>query len=156
MIFPLIQEKLKNMIYKIDKDLSGKLIYECDDQYILFDLYRIKPESESFIVTKEYSDISIEFGNLRNAAAWCILDKYNKIIPARRIVELDKLLTSKIVDKTIHSRLQKKNSNYEIYRDKMLFDILRQKQILEEIDKYIIMAKECQKRGFKNELTRIE
>lgn len=148
------QEKLNFLIQKISNDLSGKLIYECDDHYILFDRYRIEPCIDYFRVTKNFTYTILDFSYLRHAATWCILDKYNKVNDARKIFELDQLLTGKDLDFRIHAKLKRKNTNWEIYRDKLLWDDLRQKQILEEIDKYIILAKKCQQRGFKNELTR--
>ena len=149
-------DKIQSLVDNMTPELKSKLIYNDNGQYVLFDLYRIIVSNDIYLVKKLTSDDDLIFGSLRTATAWCVLDNYNKIIPARRIIELDKQLSSNQVDKTIHGRLQKQknNVNREIYRDKMLYDLSKQMQLRRELDKYIIMANICQQRGFKNELTR--
>lgn len=146
-------EKLNHLIQKVLAGLVDKLIYEDENQWVLFERYKIIKKENVFEVTKSGTYIKHSFHVLRHATAWCILDKYNKIIPAKRIIELDKILAGKLWDRENHIRLQRKINNYEVYRDKMLFDISRQKQILDELDKYINMAKKCQQQGYENDFT---
>lgn len=141
-------EKSKNVMFY--KDNNGN--------YVLFDKYTVQTLSNGIVQVTRYSDLSkYEFLKLKNAAVWCILDKYNKVVPANRVLELDRKISSTMVDKKIHMKVTKSQGleRKEIYRDKMLADDKKISLFQWELDKYIIMANECQRRGFENELKRI-
>lgn len=136
---------LKCLIYKRD-----------DDSYVLFEEYSIKKDQSSAVLHRYRDDKIFIFSKLRNATAWAILDKYNKFFEANRVSELDLKLESIQIDKAIHKKLSrsKKLDERVIHRHKLQTDIDREKRFRNELDKYIVMANDCQIRGFQNELKR--
>ena len=76
--------------------------------------------------------------------------KNDKISEARRVHELDILLTSVDVDVQIHRR-QKNKGNIEqkiISNNKLQQDLQRQHRFRWELDKYITTAHWCQQKRF--------
>ena len=133
------------------------LIYQEDNSvYTLFNKYFIKRSNTGSIVYRKTDGEYFEFNNSKIATAWCILDRYNKIFESRRIIELNNKIISLSAEKLNLSKLQHrtKAEQSEIYRDKLSEIVNRQNQFQWELDKYIILAKQCQQRGFENELTR--
>lgn len=148
---------LDNFFSRVNNRALGNLMYQtANNVYVLFDQYQItKKKSQSTVI--RHSDCSEQqFSTSKVATAWCILDRYNKIYESQRVVELDKKIQSLYWEKINLSKLQKisRAEQQEIFRDKLLETISREKQFQYELDKYIIMAKQCQLRGFENELTR--
>lgn len=136
---------MKCLIYKND-----------DDAYVLFEEYSIKRQHDTVTLIRFRDDKRYTFNRLRNATAWAILDKYNKFYEANRVHELDGSLESIQVHKRIHDKLRK-SSNLEehtIHSHKLQTDLLHEKRFRNELDKYIVMANNCQQRGFENELKR--
>lgn len=135
------------------------LIYEYKkDEFVLFNIYILNVKKDkSVMVTNMYNNNTYSFVNTKNATAWAVLDYHNKIIPANRVMDLDRKIASITVDKTIHSKLRKKTNSEtkEIYRDKLGHDLYKLSQFQNELDKYIILANNCQQKGFENELKRI-
>lgn len=144
---------------KIDQFLSKiteNLIYDIDCGYVLYNKYLIKKDCDLYLIGR-YSDGSIRhFLKLRHATAWCILDRYNKIYECNKVLELDRGITSLNAEIQNHRRLQRIGTleSKEINRDKYLVALDKQKRFRTEIDKYIILAKKCQDKGYQNELTR--
>lgn len=140
----------------IDNKFSSFLIYEEDDGYVLYEKYKIQKNTQGY-TTHRYTDGSTrEFSKLRTAASWAILDRYNKIVEARRLCELDGSISSLAAEIMVHKKLQRSKNleTREINRDKYLVAIDKQKRFQWELDKYIILAKKCQDKGYENELTR--
>lgn len=147
------KKQLDDIANKVMASLMSKVIYNNElGNYVLFDRYTIFKKENIFEVLRHRDDKLAKFGSLRNAAAWAILDNYTKISEANRVLDLDQKLQSLSAEVLVHSRFTK--NNFEIQRDKLLNDVHKQKSFQWELDKYIIMAKTCQERGFKNELTR--
>lgn len=145
--------QLDHLADKVMASLLSKVIYNNEyGHYVLFDQYLIMKENGYFKVFRRRDEHIVEFANLRNATVWSILDKYTKISEATRVLDLDQKLDSLKAEILVHSRF--KNNDFEIQRDKLLNDLHKQKRFQWELDKYIIMAKICQERGFKNEFTR--
>ncbi len=139
------------------KHLLGKLIYNTDEGvYILYEKYQITKNKNTCVVERFTDGSLFVFSKLRIAATWAILDRYNKIVEAKRVIDLDSKIASLQVEADIHKKLQNKGSleSREISRDKYLAGIAKQKQFQWELDKYIILAKKCQDKGYENELTR--
>ena len=148
---PKTEKKLYKLATKVLPNLVNQLMYDSDGYYTLFEEYVINKENDAYTVRRYRDESTLIFGNLRHAAAWCILDKHNKLNESRRLLELDARLTSVAADKKNHIRLTFKGDNKEINNDKYLQDEAKEHGFKYEIDKYITMAKHCQQRGFKNE-----
>lgn len=136
--------------------LNNNIIFNDEYGYHLFGKYHISKGQEQYRVVRETDDSIRMFAKLRYAATWCILDRYNKIVEAKRVVEINSTLESLWAEMLVHKKLQK-NSNLEIQeigRDKYLAALDKQKRFQYELDKYIKLAKRCQDKGYENELTR--
>lgn len=149
-------DRLEAMAGKAMNDLLKNLVYENDGMYIMYEQYYISKNGHAYEVYRHRDDTKRSFNRLRNAAAWCTLDYYGKLYESSRVIYLDQKLESLEIDKTIHAR-QKNKSDIDmrgIAIVKYQHDLHSQKIFRGELDKYIIMAKMCQQRGFENELTR--
>lgn len=138
-------------------NLLSHIIYEEGNGYILYEKYRITKGDGEYLAER-FTDGGVKsFSKLRWAATWCILDRYNKIIESKRVLELSLLIESANAEILLHHRL-KKSANAElreISKSKYFSTVDKQKRFQWELDKYIILAKKCQERGYQNELTRI-
>jgi hypothetical protein len=120
-------------------------------RYSLFGTYLITKENGNFNVTLETAYTFYEFSTLKNAVTWCTLDKRNRIIDAKRMVQLDKKLTSLDTAILVHTNLVKKTKSPEdrlIYLAKLSGEKLEKRKILEEIDTYINESKRWQTQRF--------
>lgn len=150
-----IDDRLEKLLHAVAPELSNYLIYGDGSEYVLYDQYSIIENSGCYTV-KRISDGRIhQFSRLKTAASWAILDKYNKIIEAKRILELDNLISAIDAELLVNKKLQKRGplESREISRDKYLVNIDKQKRFKWELDKYIMVAKKCQDKGYQNELT---
>lgn len=150
-----IEMLAKNSIPKILKCL---IYSDAENSYVLFDEYKIVQNDTGCTIYRYRDERVFEFNAIRNATAWAILDKYNKLWEASRVLELDKKLESIRVDSIIHSKKKTRaNLDSEIIRlNKLQHDKDREYRFIHELNKYIIMANNCQQRGFENELRRSE
>lgn len=149
---------IAQLIDNLSPSLANKLIYDIDkENYALFEKYHLTKKSDCYEVYRKTDGSTKVFYQIKNAVAWVILDQYNKISEARRVLDLDKTLESIKVESMMHKKRQIVGSTdkREIYRDKFSHDLQKQKRFQWELDKYIILANTCQQRGFENELTRI-
>ena len=147
-------EAVAEIARKLLPGLLSSVVYEDDGIYVLYNAYEIVKNNGYYKVHKLRTGDLYEFSSLRNATTWCTLDWYNKIVESNRVLHLDSLLTSIDIDKKNHSRLKSIGAQdlREIYKAKLLFDTGKQKHFQWELDKYIILARMCQEKGFKNEL----
>lgn len=150
-------EIIKSLERFVTPSLIKNLIYSIDDKkYVLFEQYVIDKKHDYYIVYRYRDDKMFEFNKLRNATTWIILDKFNKFYEAARVIDIDKKLYSISIEKNIHARILRKAGydDFLLYSVKLQEDIISQKKFQNELDKYIIMAINCQQKGFENELTR--
>ena len=133
------------------------IIYNDEEGYHLYGRYLLRRINGSWTAVRHSDGKIIEFSKSRWAAAWCILDRYNRIIEARRTEELTRALDSIAVEVEIYKTRRKRYSTEagEILRDKYLTNLDKQKRFQWELDKYIKLARKCQDRGYQNELTRV-
>ncbi len=144
------------LINGIAPTLLSNIIYKDDTGYVLYEKYHIIKKNGLYMVIRNTDDKVVYFSKLRHAASWAILDRYNKIPEAKRVLELEQRIFSIAAERLIHKSLQGKGplEHREINRDKYLVDLDKQKKFQMELDKYIILAKKCQDKGYENELTR--
>jgi hypothetical protein len=149
-------KQLEDLAQNAIPGLLNSLVYEDNGNYVMYEQYYIGKTGEDYHVYRYRDEYCIRFNRLRNAATWCTLDHYNKYYEANRVIYLDKKLESLEVDKHIHQKHKQKGDwdRYEIAAVKYQHDCHSQRIFRGELDKYIILAKSCQQRGFENELTR--
>jgi hypothetical protein len=126
------------------------------NSYVLFNRYVISRLNECRVVHRYGDDRTFRFNSLKNATVWCILDNEDKFYEARRVSELDSLLISVQMDKLIHSRLNKRGDVYgrAINAAKLQYDCDKERLFQAELNKYTILARDCQQRRFEHETNR--
>lgn len=153
----MIDERLTYFSSILLNSTKNVLIYQCDDgEIVLYEEYFIRKKSKGAEVYRYRDDQYFMFANITTAMSWAILDWNNKIFEAKRLLELDRKLSSIAVDIMIHKKLAKHKSLEisDINKDKLSRDVEKRQAFQYELDKYIILAKTCQQRGFENELNR--
>jgi hypothetical protein len=91
------------------------------------------------------------FYTLKHAVAWCTFDKRNMVYQARRILQLDRLLSGLEVDISLHTKIFKntKDSNDKlIFLAKLSEDKMKKKQFTDELYRYINDSKKWQTQRF--------
>lgn len=150
--------KIEEFVKASMPSLVKFFIYDTDDgRYIMFERYSIQKFPDKTVVNRYGDDRILNFNRMRNAVAWVVLDKNMKMWEANRLIELDLRLTGLEIDLAQHERIKKTTTDIErhdIMVNKIQHDRALHNKFQKEIDKYIIMANECQQQGFKNELTR--
>jgi len=150
--------KLQEFIKSSMPSVSKFIIYDTEDgRYIMFERYAISKYDNQVMVTRYSDEHMFKFNKLRHAVAWAVLDKNKRYWEATRLIELDIRLTALEVDIEQHKRIKNNTpdmNRYSIMLDKIQHDVALQTKFQKEIDKYIIMANDCQLKGFENELTR--
>lgn len=116
------------------KDIyKGAILQVGPNSYQIFGSYRIEgTEDKKYTVQIHKREPNKTFYSLKNAVAWCILDKKNKIVEEKRVEQLDMKLES---------------INAAIVTHKKLLSITKN-----EDSRYIYLAKLSQEESFRNSL----
>ena len=138
-----IEKKLNNIISTNEfSKLQDVVIFQnTDGTYQLFNKYHIRKRGDNdIIVSLNNGDDINSFFNLKNAVCWCVFDKLGKYVSAKRIIDLDRHLTSIEVHISIHSKMFKKSKKTEdklIYLAKLNEDKHKKRYMSEELSNYI-------------------
>lgn len=150
--------KIEDFVRTVMPSLIKSLIYDTEDgKYILFERYAIQKQSNKTLVVRYGDGRQLIFNRMRHAVAWVVLDRNMRMWEANRLMELDIRYEGLEFDLAQHERILLSTNDgerYDIMTNKIQHDRALQNKFQKEIDKYIIMANECQQQGFKNELTR--
>ncbi len=151
-------KKLTAIVEHTLAELLDKVIIKVGNKYVLYNKYTIAREIDHVVVFKRDNYESYEFNYMKNAMIWVLLDVNKKPSERNRIYRLDKELTSIEIDKKIHTKLKLKYTSdidrFSIYATKLQTDIVKQKQIVAEIDKYFILANRYSNKYHKQEPTK--
>ena len=151
-------KKLTAIVEHTLAELLDKVIIKVGNKYVLYNKYTIAREIDHVVVFKRDNYESYEFNYMKNAMIWVLLDVNKKPSERNRIYRLDKELTSIEIDKKIHTKLKLKYTSdidrFSIYATKLQGDIVKQKQIVAEIDKYFILANRYSNKYHKQEPTK--
>jgi hypothetical protein len=150
---------LKRILDKDNMDeLKKGIIYPENNGYVMYDEYVIKnPKSGDFIIEKFNTYTIKRFNSLRNAIMWATLDKSNKIMYAKKVEELDILLSST----DTHIQLQKNilkskklsTDSMSLAYTKLHEETLKKNNIVRELEHFVGVAKVLQEQKF-NKLTK--
>jgi len=146
--------KLEKTIPKqdIDKLADISIVQESDGSYLLFNKYSIRKIDNEYRVSHTYlAESNISFYVLKHAVTWCTYDKRNRIMESKRILDLDRQLTSIESAIEIHQKLSRKTTNLDsklIYLAKLGEEKLKRTQINAEIEQYISESKNWQANRF--------
>jgi len=139
------------------RNLLNPLIIQ-DDQgrLVFYSRYLIELTEGHWQVYVRNSGTKLRFTSRKNAAVWCVLDRYGHYAEATRVLDLDSRLGSIETHIQIHKRLTSCREHVveAVNRAKLAECIYNRKRFRYELNKYINLADISQQRGFQNELTR--
>jgi hypothetical protein len=144
-----VEKFLKTQFLDVLQDI---VIFQDDTgDYELFNLYTIQQKNKEYVVTMKTTHTEHIFNTLKNACAWCILDKRNMVTEAKRVLNLDHRLASLEVD--IFSRTQlfkksKSSDNKLLFLSKINEDKIKKEQAMTELHMYINETKKWQNKRF--------
>jgi len=151
-----IYKKFKNMVEKTMSEITDKVIIHTNDIYVIYNKYAIIKDNLGYRVHRRGDGKEFHFNTMKHAVVWSILDSNLKCYEAARVLQIDTLLESVKVDTAIHTKLRNIGNSEAamINTIKLQADRDRLRRFMSEMNKYIITADICHKRGLKNELTR--
>lgn len=146
-------DRIANAIPKRDiQALQDITIYQDEEgRYNLFNKYVITKVKHDFVVSLEQSFTTETFFQLKNAVAWCTLDKRERIIEAKKIVYLDhKLASLEASISWLNSLVRKAKTSEDklIYLAKLSEDKAQKRKILDEIGDFLNESKRWQTQRF--------
>ena len=154
----MIEEKIVN---KINKFLTKELIQNMGDfvifknennTYELFNQYIIQPHTnQGYKIICKFNSVEKMFSSMKNAVAWCVFDKNQKINECNRIQELDIFLDSVDLKIILCKRYLKKQRNLDsklLYLNKLKENQERKKRLTGELDEFIKLSKYWQEKKF--------
>ena len=146
-IISQVYAQLATLVNEGYAKMAADVIVETEYGTVVFNRYVIREIDTGVELINRAGTKTMTFSSSKHALAWSILDNSNKILESKHLHELDCLLSSAQIDAQIHERLKKKGGveQHLINHSKLQYDLARQKQFREEIDKYIMLAQKCQK-----------
>jgi len=132
-------------------EMSKDIIYEDNGKYILLETYEISKSDKGFTLHKNGVHMERVFCNARNAIVYATLDKRNKIMDAKKVVELDRVLEDSNNSMELHKKLADRAKDLDtktIYLAKLQEAKLKKDHINEQLDDYIIEVKKWQNARF--------
>lgn len=142
-----VYKQISSIVNNTYSEFGNDLLIPTSHGVVVFNKYVICQTPTGFEVhVRTQSDIH-EFGSAKNALVWIILDHHLKIADSKRLKELDGFIHSVDIDSKIHSKMRTDTTTekYLIHSSKLQRDREKQKQFLNEIDKYTMIAQKCQK-----------
>lgn len=144
---------LKKLLSKDEiNKLEETLIIEDENGYVLYGEYSIVKHAMGFKVTKFHTHLEETFYTLRNAVIWTSLDKCSKILEAKDVSNLDKMLEGTLASAELHKKLSMKTKNLEnksLYYAKLQEDRVKKRYLLSKLDQYAETVKAWQYKRYK-------
>jgi len=149
-------KKLEKIAEIVIPKIINNIIIDTDNGYVVFNQYYIEKNKTFYKLIRRGDEKTIKFSKLKNAITYAILHKNYKMFEANRVYELDYILEGIDLEKSINEKKNKKlKINDFLLKAIKLQSILDKRRRFEhELDKYIIVAKDCQQKGFENEINR--
>lgn len=149
--------RLERMVADDLGALEKKTIFIDDGVYHVFGCYQIRPRDGLFSVTRRGQPIE-EFRSLRDAMAWCSADRLGKHQLSVSILSLERQHQITGADLTARTHLAKKIQDLD-RREAVMIKLEHRRaqlrQIENQLDKCVNLAKYWQIQGFNNETARI-
>jgi hypothetical protein len=133
-------------------NIKNVAVFKIGGQYELFGEYTITKIKDRFRVTKDRTNFTETFHNLKNAVVWATLNKRNLINDARRVQNLDASLEGHNFNLEVSTALYKKSKDIEgmcIHLAKLSESKAKVNQITQELEAYVINVKNWQNRMYK-------
>ena len=135
---------------KLDALKDIAIIQISNSEIEMFGKYSVTKIKSQHQVLRKTDDTQHEFRNSKAAAAWCILDKINKVVEANRLLELDRKISSLEIEQKIYETPAKDMLGNAIKQALLTETRLKIRLNQKEIDKYITIAHQWQTRGYNN------
>lgn len=153
----LKEHEIDEMLHRELRQLMPNVIWRDEnDVYQVFGRYSIQAKKHGYEV-RCMSDAVGVFRTTKTALSWCIADKYRKFNLAREIQTVEKMLDNLSNDVFVRTgiaancRSEQAKENIET---KLETKIIRKKELENQLEKCINLAKYYQQRGFNNETAR--
>jgi hypothetical protein len=134
------------------RGLSGIVVIEDGDGYVLFNEYKITPiKNKKYLLTSFNTHLRVTFYSLRNAVIYATLDKRNRVAECSSILMFDQLLEGTEANIQLHNQLIKKTKNPDsrgLYEIKLVEDKNKKSQIQHNLNQYAKEVKKWQYRQF--------
>lgn len=149
-------DKLADIAEIVLPKVLSRIIVDTDGGYLLFNEYFIKKTNNNFYLIRRGDEKEFTFYKLKNAIAYAILHKNFKMYEASRVYELDNLIIGLVIEQKIYQKYKKKKKldDFILHLNKLQNVFDRHARFTNELDKYIIVAKDCQQKGFEHEINR--
>lgn len=149
-------EKLADIAEIVLPKVLSRIIVDTDGGYLLFNEYFIKKNIDNYYLIRRGDEKEFVFTKLKNAITYAILHKNFKMYEASRVYELDNLLDGLSLEQKLYQKYKKKKKldDYVLHWIKLQNVFDKHNKFTDELDKYIIVAKDCQQKGFENEINR--
>lgn len=121
------------------------------DGYCMYEQYVIKKDEGGAHLEKIGTYTERTFSTMKYAVTWATMDKRNQLHDARRLVELDRLLTDALVNIKLYEKYTKASKDPDakcIYLDKLMNTVAKKKKLQSELDSLANRAREWQMQQF--------
>lgn len=142
--------------HEFRRNINNMIVEVAAGSYVVFGMYHLQQQNQGCLVSTHYSTVHC-FDSKRNAVSWCVAHKYNQIVLADTILNLDRkkqTLAADIHCRQSAGRRSKSDHFYEIVNMKVQPKISLLTSVSSELEKCINLAKYMQIRGFSNETAR--
>lgn len=143
---------LKRLLSKEElSGLSGIVVIEDGDGYVLFNEYHIRNNGDSYTLTNFDTYLKKEFYSLRNAVIWATLDKRQRVRQAAHVLNLDRMLSGATANAELHKHLSEKTKDFDkrtLYQAKLQEDKTKKKWIVQQLNDYAKEVKQWQFKQF--------
>ena len=149
--------KLRNLTLQSLQSLSSNIIVKINDDFVVFDRYKISPTSDGYFTLFRNDILVHEFTNSRNALAYCILENRGRIEEAFELMWGDKRIQRLDVDINRQSHIiktTKDEDRKELMAMRLTQDVAQRGQVKIKLKGTIELAKYYQQKGFDNETAR--
>ena len=150
------EERMKRILGDSAESAIDNSIINTDGGFLVFDRYRII-DSAGMVQVLHRDNFVSNFTSKKTALSWCILDKFNQIIKAQEILELDYKRQQIQADLSVKQKLYKHYSD-PVIRDSVAAKISHKEQLLffinSRLEKCVNVAKYWQLKGFNDEIAR--
>ncbi len=149
-------DKLADIAEIVLPKVLNRIIVDTDGGYLLVNEYFIKKRTDNYYLIRRGDEKEFVFVKLRHAITYAILHKNFKMYEASRVHELDNLLDGLSLEQKLYQKYKKKKKldEYILHWIKLQNVFDKHSKFTDELDKYIIVAKDCQQKGFEHEINR--
>ena len=149
--------RLEQMVSADIEEMCKNLIIKSSDGYEVFGRYRLQKTEDGVIVKRIDGIQSLLFSNMKTGLSWCVADKFNQRTLAIELEKLDSQRQNLRYDVTVRQHIINSMTDFvrkEVSETKISTKKIRLRQIDNQLDKCVNLAKYWQLRGFNDEIAR--